>query len=109
MNKTVKTTWELWIYDVWGNRQDGYDTNDRFCLSRDYEINLKIEINNLGTEQEFLSASPSDYQIKKAFGVGCSLDVYGDDCDIYVNQESDGFPIGEMHLTSHKSLSPIRD
>ncbi len=108
MRKTVDTTWEIWTYDVWGNAQDGYDVNNRFCDDRNYEIRLKIETNNPGNVCEFLSAYPSDYQIKKAFGIGCQLDLYGDDISIYVNRLSDGYLIGEMLLTSHSSLSPIR-
>jgi hypothetical protein len=107
-NKTVKTTWELWSYDVWGNKTDGYDVNDRSCFNREYPINLKIELNNPDSAFEFESAYPSDYQIKKAFGVGCNIDVSGDDVSVYVNRDSDGYPIGEMFCTSHESLSPIR-
>jgi hypothetical protein len=107
MKKTVKTTWELWDYEVWGNNKDGYDANDRFCFNREYEINLKIEDNNPNTPQQFYSAYPSDYQIKKAFGIGCRISLEGDDTTIYVNREYDDYPIGEMFLTSHKSLSPI--
>lgn len=106
--KTVKTVWELWSYDVWGNAEDGFDVNDRSCFNRNYAINLKIEVNNPGTPLEFESAYPTDYQIKKAFGVGCKLALDGDDTTIYVARESDDYPIGEMICTSHSSLSPIR-
>lgn len=108
MTKTIKSTWELWNYDVWGNRKDGYEVNNRFCFNREYEINLKIMVNNPNTKFEFHSAYPTDYQIRKAFEVGCSIDLGGDDTTIYVNRSSDGYPIGEMFCTSHKSLSPIR-
>ena len=109
MNKTVLTHWELWMYDVWGNRQDGYEVNDRYCVNRDYAIRLKIVVNNPGTKLEFASAYPTDYQIEKAFGTRCKLDLSGDDIGIDVNRESDGFPIGEMRCISHESLSPIRE
>ena len=108
-NKTVKTSWELWSYDVWGNKEEGFDVNDRFNMDRDYLINLKIENNNPNTSIQFFSAYPSDYQIQKAFGTRSELDLSGDDCIIYVNRESDGYPIGEMICTSHNSLSPIRE
>ena len=107
--KTVLTHWEKWTYDVWGNRKDGYEVNDRYCLSRDYVIRLKIRVNNPGTAQEFISAYPTDYQIKKAFGVSCAIDTDGDDIVIDVKRESDWYPIGEMHCISHESLSPIRE
>ena len=31
----------------------------------------------------------------------------GDDVNIYVNRERDGYQIGEMRCVSHSSLSPI--
>jgi hypothetical protein len=107
--KTVKTTWKLLNYDVWGNKDDGFEVNQSYTMCRSYPINLKIEDNNPGTNMQFFSAYPSDYQIKKAFGVSCKLDLSGDDLSIYVNRESDGYPIGEMFCTSHESLSPIRE
>ena len=106
--KTLDTTWEIWTYDVWGNRQEGYDVNNRFCVDRGYTIRLKIENNNPNTPRQFYSSYPSDYQIKKAFGVNCRLNLDGNDIVIYVNRDSDYYPIGEMILTSHSSLSPIR-
>jgi ribosomal protein L32 len=59
-------------------------------------------------KQEFESAYPSDYQIKKLFGVGCKISTEGDDLTIYVNRESDNYPIGELHCIDFDSLSPIR-
>lgn len=107
-DKTVKTVWELWNYDVWGNADDGYQVNDRNCFDSEYPISLKTVLNNAGTEREFVSAYPSDYQIKKAFGVSCKIDLDGDDTTTYVNRASDGYPIGEMFCQSHKSLSPVK-
>lgn len=109
MNKTIKTTWEVWMYDVWGNKQDGYDVNDRTCVNRSLEVNCKVQIANDNTPQRFEYAGLSDYKIKQIFGVSCKLDVWGDDCTYYVNRESDSYPIGELHCTSHTSLSPIHE
>ena len=107
-NKTIKTVWELWEYEVWGNRLDGYDVNNRFCMNRQYVINLKVQKANEFLPSEFTFATPSDYQLKKAFGVSCAIDTTGDDMIIYVERESDGYPIGELCCMSHESLSPIR-
>ena len=107
--ETVVTTWEIRTYDVWGNARDGYEVNDSFNQG---EITLRIPIttHNVGTPHEFRSASPTNKQIRQAFGVRCQLDTDGpgDDINIYVNRERDGYPIGEMHCTSHESLSPPR-
>jgi len=106
--KTIDSTWELWSYDVWGNAKEGYDVNNRAYFNREYPIRLKVGVYNIGTPRQFESAHPTDYQIRKAFGVGCKIDTDGDDMTIYVNRASDNYPIGEMHCTSHKALSPIR-
>lgn len=104
----IETTWELRAYDVWGNARDGYAVNDSHVFAREYPLRLRIETNNPGTPHTFDSATPSDSQIRRAFGVRCRIDTDGDDVTIYVNRARDGYPIGEMHCTSHASLSPIR-
>lgn len=105
--KTVKTVWELWSYDVWGNASDGWTVNDRSCTHRAYVLNLPIYWHNVGTDLEFQSASPSAGQIRKLYGPHAQDDGVGDDVAIYINSKS-GKPVGEMHCISHASLSPIR-
>ena len=109
MSERINTTWECWTYDVWGNAKDGYDVNDRSCFERNAHLTLKVVVNNAGTEQEFKSAYPSDGQIRTLFGIGrTQIETDGDDMYISINRARDGYPIGEMHCTSHASLSPIR-
>lgn len=104
----IKTVWEIWTYDVWGNARDGFEVNDRSRIGKT-ELFLDVEINNPGTPHEFNSAFPSNAQIRRAFGLRpYRLDVDGDDVTVYVNRERDGYPIGEMYCVSHESLSPIR-
>jgi hypothetical protein len=107
---TIGTVWEVWTYDVWGNAQDGYDVNDRYCLARKHEIELTVQVNNAGTPREFLSGYPTDKQIRETFDIrpNTGIDLDGDDITIYVRRERDGYPIGELVCTSHKSLSPIQ-
>ena len=102
----LKTTWELWTYDVWGNEEDGYTVNDRQCIDREYHLRLAVKTYNVGTPRQFSSAHPSDKQIRDAFGIEVMIDTGGDDTQITIDSE-EGFPLGEMHCTSHKSLSPI--
>ena len=106
--RTVVTVWELSTYDVWGNRQDGYDVNDRYIQNRALEIRCKVQTHNAGTVHAFQSASPSDYQLGQIFGTRAALDVDGDDLNIYVKRASDGYPLGQLVCVSHESLSPIR-
>lgn len=97
--KKVKTVWECWEYDVWGNERDGWDVNDRFCLSREHVIMVKPETCNPGTPREFENVFPSDKQIRRALDVRprVRIEVDGDDRDIYVTAARNGYPLGEMH------------
>lgn len=106
--KTIETVWEVATYDVWGNAQDGYDVNDTY---RHGTVNLRLNVTtyNVGTLNEFESATPTDRQLRRVFGLGrIQLDTDGDDLHIYVNRKRDGYPIGELYCVSHESLSPIR-
>ncbi len=108
MAKTIITSWDVATYDVWGNKHDGFEVNDVYRQGS-VDIRCKVVHNNAGTPHAFDSASPSDYQIKRVFGVSCAIDTEGDDVVVYVNRASDGYQIGQLHCTSHESLSPIRE
>ena len=109
LKATIETVWEIRTYDVWGNSKDGYNVNDSYIVDRNYSMTLEVTTNNKGTAQEFLSASPSDRQIREALDLrSIQLDLEGDDITIYVNRESNGYPLGELHCVSHESLSPIK-
>ncbi len=104
----VETTWELRTYDVWGDAQNGYEVNNTFRAG-EVTIRCAVERNNPDTPQEFLSAYPSDSQIRRALSLRrFKLELGGDDLHIYVNRAKDSYPCGELYCTSHESLSPIR-
>lgn len=106
-NRTELTTWSCATYDVWGNTKEGYDNNG-INHTWNVQLDLHVELNNPGTNRFFVSAFPTDKQIKDTFGVNCHLDILGDDTHIYINRSKDSYPIGEMICESHESLSPIR-
>lgn len=108
--KTIQTTWEIWTYDVWGNEDDGWEVNDRYCEAIDYQLKLERKVYNAGTDHEFEAASPTKQQLQKVFGLRSQteIEIDGDDLVIYVSNANDGCPIGEMFCTSHESLCPIR-
>ena len=108
LRRTLPTTWELRTYDVWGNANDGYEVNDSYRVGS-VELLIPQTRYNIGTSSMFVSAFPTNRQIKRAFGVSCQIDVDGDDIHIYVNRRRDGYPIGEMRCVSHESLSPVRE
>jgi hypothetical protein len=109
-HKYIDTVWETWTYDVWGNKKDGYEVNDRYQLYRDYPLRLRVEVHNKGTDMEFESAYPSDKQIREALNLKrIRIHLDGDDRNIYVNHDASGYPCGELYCVSHESLSPIRE
>ena len=106
----LATTWEVVTYDVWGNKHDGYEVNDAHRCG-EVELEIPIELNNRAFPGvEFFSAYPTDKQIREALDIKprVHLRLDGDDCTIYVEHESTGYPLGELRLTSHESLSPIK-
>jgi hypothetical protein len=110
MTKTIRTEWQYATYDVWGNACDGYEVNDVYRRSEPIVLMLKVDTFNQSTPQEFDSATPTDRQIRRVFGLGrIQIDTDGDDLTIYVNRRRDGYPIGELTCISHESLSPIRE
>ena len=104
---SIKTRWELRTYDVWGNAKDGYEVNDVYPAGI-IELRIPATRFNVGTPQEFTAATPTDRQIKGAFGTRCRIDTDGDDLHVAVERLRDAYPIGEMHCVSHDSLSPVR-
>ena len=78
-------------------------------MDRAYPIRLKPVTHNAGTEREFTSASPSDYQLGVLFGTRAKISTDVDDTHIDVTRESGGYPIGELFCFSHESLSPVRE
>ena len=109
MKRTIETTWEYATYDVWGNAREGYEVNDVYRHREPITLVLEVNTYNQGTPQQFDSATPTDRQLRRVFGLGrIQLDTDGDDLTIYVNRARDSYPIGELHCTSHKSLSPIQ-
>jgi hypothetical protein len=108
---TVVTQWETRTYDVWGwgNGRDGYDINDVYP-GPTVELEIPLTVNNMGTAQEFVSAFPTDSQIKESLGIAdeTKIEIDGDDVSILVCRFSDGYPLGELVCLSHESLSPVR-
>lgn len=106
---SILTKWEIRTYDVWGNRKDGFEVNDVFKRGTE-EIVIECHRYNVGTPSEFVSASPTDAQIKRIFGLGkTQIDTDGDDLTVYVTRTRDSYPIGEMFCISHASLSPVQE
>ena len=87
----TKNIIEVWIYDVWGNEEDGYEVNDRSKIS-EYETDL--------TE---LSDKDIKEIIEECFfhPETISSDGNGDDQHIYLvlnDKEHSDYPLGEIYL-----------
>lgn len=107
MAQYIDTQWEIVTYDVWGNDEDGYEVNNAFNSGM-VDLRLKVKRNNPDTAHEFLSAYPSDTQIRQALDCPrVQIETTGDDTVIYVNRARDGYPLGDLRCISHSSLSPI--
>jgi hypothetical protein len=81
-------TWSVWSYDVWGNKRDGYEVNNRSRICR---IEGPVD--------------PSDKQALRMAKVGGllkpsvrlkSLVLDGDEGYITFTARRDGCPLGEL-------------
>lgn len=106
--KMIRTEWEHWTYDVWGNRTDGYEVNDRYKQPK-LEVDLDVYEANTDTPRAFQTVDFPHKDIKLAMGIrrGVQIEVEGDDITYYVYRASDRYPLGEITCISHESLSPI--
>jgi hypothetical protein len=103
----ISTIWEVITYDVWGNSKDGYEVNQAF-RSGNLEMPVKLEVYNPGSEREFYDGSPDDTNIRKALGITPRVrfyDPYHNTGVIYPTHVSTDYPLGELRLISHDSLS----
>ena len=87
---------------LWGNAKDGFEVNDTRSAG-EVSIRCRVEVNNAGTPQEFLSAYPSDSSDSHAALISCAdvkLEIQTEmTLTIYVNRAKDGYPLGEMYCT----------
>jgi hypothetical protein len=76
----------LWSYDVWGNEEDGWEVNDRCCLSRLFEIHAAGDD---ATDEEIRLALVACGYLKDGF----AIETDGDDRMIEVTQANNGYPL----------------
>jgi len=114
MAKKIKiaTQWQANSYDVWGNTQDGYTVNDVYKGSV-VDIVIELTCHNEGTTREFYSGAPTDLQIKHALDINPRIQIEDNtqaEKTCYPSHASTGYPLGELELLSHDSLSfePIK-
>ena len=81
--------WSFWSYDVWGNKHDCYEVNNRFEIDTAY-----IDDSIIADDKKLATL------VRKIFGLRkIKLSFDGDDRTIYIEAASDGYPIGEMETT----------
>jgi hypothetical protein len=93
---TATATWEIWTYDVWGNAQDGWEVNDRFCQQRAAEMPTDAD-------DATILRTLKEWGILKKTTQLRHLEIDGDDGLITVNQAKDGYPLCEMILNDEPS------
>jgi hypothetical protein len=83
---------EVWLYDVWGNEEDGYDVNDR------------TKIASYDTDLTKLTSKDIDEIIKDSFhheeNISIDNNVMGDN-PVYLllnDDEHTDYPLGEIYL-----------
>lgn len=95
-------TFTVYTYEVWGNKRDGFEVNNRFKMSEQIEIDLVTngETTSYSTDREIIKALKDADIIKK----NCRYDSFtieGEwDYTLYVNQTNAAvggyYPICEL-------------
>ena len=78
------TVWRVWTYDVWGNRREGYEINDRY--DQGY-IPVK------GSSEKAILRALKDKGILKSGTRMTSLSFDGDNQFIQIESARDGYPL----------------
>ena len=78
-----------WSYDVWGNKRDGYEVNDRSKIGT-----FTLSPRTLKSDKAFVR------WVKRTLGIKPRVRVTldGDDKTIYVEHKSSGYPLGEIDI-----------
>ena len=103
----ILTQWQANSYDVWGNSNDGYQVNHIFNGDM-VDITIELTCHNAGTPNEFYSGQPSDLQIKHALGINPRISIEDNvqsENTCFPEHASTGYPLGELELVSHDSLT----
>lgn len=88
--------YEKWLYDVWGNEEEGFDVNDRMCDCRRLYLIQEEVVHNAGLPCEFMAWTVPDEELNKAFEIDvCSVDGE-DDNTLYFTLDRNDKPVGEL-------------
>lgn len=104
--KMKNNSYELWFYDVWGNEEDGFEVNDRYCVSRDFVIPTMPKTYNRGKPGQFTDFVPSSKELITALvdagelrpsALTADITIDGDGESIYLT-DYNGCPLCELCL-----------
>jgi len=83
---------KAWTYDVWGNKRDGFDVNDRFSAGE-----YSIDYRTWESEKALKRFAKSVLGIRSGVWLS-SIDIDGDDRTAYFTYAPDGYPLGEIEV-----------
>ena len=86
-----KSTYTLWSLDVWGNEREGFEVNDRCCLSREFEV--EHEGSEADDEDIRLALVAGGY-LKPRFRMAYD----GDEVSIFISHKASGRPLFQLEL-----------
>jgi hypothetical protein len=84
---------DIWEYEVWGNDDDGFVVNDKFCIARKHAFMKRA----WDSEDEMIELSRRFFSIID----DAEIELSGDDKTIYV--DADNMPVGEFQLVDINS------
>lgn len=88
LGKMVKFT--AWTYDVWGNKRDGFEVNDRSKVGT-----FSCDLGTWKNERTLKQLAKDILGVKRNVRLS-SISVDGDDMAAYFEYEPDAYPLGEF-------------
>jgi len=103
----INTQWQTYSYDVWGNKTDGFEVNNIF-KSDIVDLTIELTLYNEDTDRAFYIGYPTDKQVRESLGIKPRVQIEDNiqaENTCYPEHASTGYPLGEMRLISHESLT----
>ena len=79
-------TWEIWVYDTWGNAEDGYEVNDRSSVGY-------ADLSEYPGDQEIMDAISDIWDTSQ---IAIDNGLSDDQCIEIISNDGDEMPVGQL-------------
>lgn len=94
----LSSNWVLWSLDVWGNETEGFEVNDRCCLSRSFQIDHLDPTDDNPSDLDIKTALIAGGYLREGYGIKCD----GDDRFVSVDLARNNNPLFTLDRNQDK-------